>query len=152
MKARLALAEWILTSLAILLTGCRATQVDQMERAWLDQKIASYHVEVLVINSVWHAQSYQITVRANQIESATASCIPAPIEAGKCQVKAFNAEDYTVAGLFKKARSAAESRQATPAEITYDATYHFPRQMSYNDPNMVDEDWSWQVTAFEVLK
>jgi hypothetical protein len=150
MKARLALAACIL---AILLTGCRATQiVDPMEQAWLDQKIASYRIEVLVIRSIWHAQSYQITVRDNQIESATASCIPAPIEAGKCKVETFNAEDYTVAGLFRKAHSTSESRQATPAKITYDATYHFPQQMSYNDPNMVDEDWSWRVTAFEVLE
>ncbi|UCC87725.1 MAG: hypothetical protein JSV81_00040 [Anaerolineales bacterium] len=148
MKARLVLAECIL---AILLTGCRATQVEQMERAWLDQKITSYRIEVLVIRSIWHAQSHQVTVRDNQIESATASCIPAPIEAGKCKVETFNAEDYTVAGLFRKAHSEAESQEATPTKITYDPTYHFPQQMSYDDPNMVDEDWSWQVTAFEVL-
>ena len=149
MKARLALATCILT---IFLTGCQATQVDQMQQAWLDQKITSYRIEVLVVNSIWHAQSHQITVRDNQVESATAACITAPMEFEKCQVKAFNAEDYTVAGLFRKARSEAGSHEATPTEITYDSTYHFPRQMSYNDPNMVDEDWSWRVTAFEVLK
>ncbi len=150
MKARLALAGCVLI---LLLVGCRTTQtVEQMERAWLEHKVVSYRIEVRVINSIWHAQTHQIIVRDNQIESATASCIPAPIEAGKCEVKAFNAEDYTVVGLFKKARSEAASRQATLAKITYDATYHFPQQMSYNDPNMVDEDWSWRVTAFEVLK
>jgi hypothetical protein len=150
MKARLALAECILT---ILFTGCQATQiVNPMEQAWLDQKITSYRIEVLVIHSIWHAQSHQITVRDNQIESATASCIPAPIEAGKCKVETFNAEDYTVAGLFRKAHSEVESQQATPAKITYDSTYHFPQQIAYDDPNMVDEDWSWRVTAFEVLK
>jgi hypothetical protein len=150
MKARLALATCILI---VLLAGCQATQtVKQMERAWLDQKISSYRIEVRVVNSIWHAQSHQITVRDDQIESATASCIPAPIEAGKCQVKAFNAEDYTVAGLFRKALSQAKSRQATPAKITYDSTYHFPQQISYDDPNIVDEDWGWVVTAFEVLK
>ncbi len=156
MKARLAFAECILailTVLTILLAGCRATRVvDQMEQAWLDQKITSYRIEVLVIHSIWHAQSHQITVRGNQVESATAACIAAPMEFGECQVKAFNAEDYTVAGLFREARSAAESREATPVKVTYDATYHFPQGISYDDPNMVDEDWSWRVTAFEVLK
>ncbi len=149
MKAQLALAACML---ATLLTGCRTTQVDQMEQAWQDHKIASYRIEVLVVNGIWHAQSHQITVRDNQVESATADCITAPMEFEKCQVKAFNAEDYTVAGLFKEARAQAESREATPAKITYDATYHFPQQISYDDPNMVDEDWSWRVTAFEVLK
>ncbi len=152
MKARLALAEWILIILAILLAGCRATQVDQMERAWQDHKIASYRIEVMVINSIWHAQSHQITVRDNRVESATASCITAPMEFEKCQVKAFNAEDYTVAGLFRKARSEAGSHEGTPVNITYDSTYHFPKGISYSNPKVIDGDWSWGVTAFEVLK
>ncbi len=149
MKTRLALAGCILT---ILLVGCRATQVDQMEQAWLDRKVTSYRIEVLVVNSIWHAQSHQITVRDNQVESVTAACTTAPMEFEKCQVKAFNAEDYTVAGLFKKARSEADSHEATPVKITYDSTYHFPKTISYNDPNIVDEDWSWSVMAFEALK
>ncbi len=152
MKARLALAAWILITLTLLLTGCRAIQVDQMQQAWLDHKITSYRIEVMVVNSIWHAQSHQITVRDNQIESATATCTTAPMEFEECKVKAFNAEDYTVAGLFRKARSEAESRESTPTKIIYDPTYHFPQHISYNNPQVRDGDWSWGVMAFEVLK
>jgi hypothetical protein len=95
-----------LCALAGLISACAiqttssTPSVDQMERAWSEQTIAAYRIEVLVVRSVWHAQSHQITVRDNQVESATASCIPAPTEAGKCRVEAFNAEEYTVPGLF----------------------------------------------------
>ncbi len=150
MKTQLALAACILTIL--LLTGCWATQVEQNEQAWQDHKITSYRIEVLVVNSIWHAQSHQITVRDNEIESAMASCITAPMEFEKCKVQAFNAEDYTVAGLFRKARSEADSHEATLVKITYDASYHFPHTISYNNPKVIDGDWSWGVSAFEVLK
>jgi hypothetical protein len=123
-----------------------------MERTWREQNIAAYRIEVMVVRSVWHAQSHQITIRNNRVESATASCIPAPTEAGKCQVEAFNAEDYTVPGLFLEARAQTQSQYAAWTKITYDPTYGFPRQITYNHPEAVDEDWTWRVTAFEVLQ
>ena len=126
--------------------------VDPMEEAWLDQNITAYRIEVLVIRSIWHAQSHELTVRDGQVESATATCFPAPIEAGKCRVEDFDADDYTVAGLFRKAHAQAQSEYAAWVTIKHDASYGFPQQISYNHPDIVDEDWSWQVTAFEVLK
>ena len=141
---------WAAGLLAGLLTGCQtAPVVDQMERAWLAQAITDYRIEVLVVNSIWHAQSHQITVRAGQMADAAASCIPAPFEGGQCRVEAFTAEDFTVAGLFRKVRSLSTT---PPAEITYDPAYHFPSQIAFDDPNLVDEDWMWRVTGFEVLK
>ncbi len=156
LKMRLVLAAWVLAG---LIAGCTAVQTasstsstNQMEQAWLDQKITSYRIEVLVISSVWHAQSHQITVRNNQVESATAACIPAPTEAGKCHVDTFNAEDYTVPGLFRKAQSRLTGQQEDWTNITYDSTYRFPQEISYNDPKVIDGDWSWRVTSFEVLQ
>jgi hypothetical protein len=144
---------------AELLAACRASptappisQLDQSEQAWSGQNIASYRIEVLVVQSVWHAQSHQITVRDNQVVDAAASCTPAPTEAGRCDVKAFNAEDYIVPGLFAQARKQTQGQQAQWTRVTYDPTYGFPRQISFDDPNAVDEDWMWRVTAFEALK
>ena len=150
---------FILFTLAGLIAACNAVQtaspttvVDQMEQTWREHNIASYRIEVLVIRSVWHAQSYQITIRNNRVENATASCVPAPTEGGKCQVEAFNAEDYTVPALFAEAHAQTQSQQAAWTKITYDQTYGFPEQISYDNPDMIDEDWMWRVTAFEVLK
>ena len=155
MKAHLTLT---LFALAGWLAACNMTSsasatltLDQKEKAWLKQNITSYRIEVLVVRSVWHAQSHQITVKNGQVETATATCIPAPTEAGKCEVEDFDAEDYTIAGLFREAQSHTQSEYAAWVTITYDPGYGFPQEISYNHPEMIDEDWSWRVTGFEVL-
>jgi len=156
MKAQLALALFALVGLLAAWDGVpRASatpSVDQREQAWLEQSITAYRIEVLVVRSVWHAQTHQITIQNGQVENATAVCIPAPTEAGKCEVEDFNAEDYTVAGLFREAHAQTQSQYAAWTTITYDPRYGFPQQISYNHPEMYDEDWTWRVTAFEVLK
>ena len=151
-------SAFVVTFLAGLLAACSAVQVGsptsslrRAEQTWRAQNIASYRIEVLVVRSVWHAQSHRIIVRNNQVESATASCVPAPMEAGKCEVEPFEAEDYTVPGLFAKAYAQLGSQQAAWTDITYDQAYGFPRRILYDHPQMVDEDWVWRVTAFEVL-
>lgn len=129
------------------------TAVEQAERRWQQQGIASYRIEVLVIRSIWHAQSYQITVQDGVVVDQSASCIPAPIEAGKCKVEPFQADAYTVPGLFAKASSLFQDDSAkTWGKISFDPTYGFPNLISFNNPNAMDDDWSWRVTSFEVLR
>ena len=156
MKTNLALA---ILALGGMLATCKGVpealatpSIDQREQVWQEQNITAYRIEVLIVRSVWHAQSHRITVRNGQVESATATCVPAPTEAGKCKVEDFNAADYTVAGLFREAHAQTQSEFAAWVTITYDPIYGFPQQISYNHPEMIDEDWSWRVTAFEVLK
>jgi hypothetical protein len=126
-------------------------QLDQAEQKWAEQGITRYRIEVLVV-SIWHAQSHQITVQNNQVVDAQARCIPAPMELGACEVRANTAEDYIVPGLFALARSEIQSEQAAWVQITYHPSYGFPSQVSFDDPELVDEDWGWRVTAFEVVK
>jgi hypothetical protein len=128
------------------------TQLDQAEKKWTGQNITNYRMEVLVVSSIWHAQSHQIIVQNNAVVESTARCIPAPIEAGTCEVRAYTAEEYTIPGLFAQARSQIQSQQAQWIKITYDPTYGFPSQISFDNPNIVDEDRTWRVTTFEPLK
>src|SRR5262245_45225604 len=90
---------------ALLVAACQigpsassTPTVADREQIWLNQHITAYRIEVMVVRSIWHAQSHQLVVRDNQVESATATCIPAPFEAGECQVEDFTADDYTVPG------------------------------------------------------
>jgi hypothetical protein len=155
MKAHLILALLTLAgSLACTLASrVSATRsLDQREQAWLEREIDDYRIEVLVVRSVWHAQSHRLTVRNGQVQEATADCIPAPTEAGTCEVEEFDPEEYTVAGLFREAQAQVQSEFAQWVSIAYDPGYGFPQQISYNHPDIIDEDWSWRVTAFEVLK
>ena len=143
---------WITAACSASRTSSAIEQLDQAEQKWTAQGITSYRIEVLVVSSVWHAQSHQITVQSNQVVDGQAGCIPAPMEPGVCEVRAYVAKDYMVPGLFALARSAIQSEQTAGVQITYDPSYGFPSQVSYNDPELVDEDWSWQVTAFEIIK
>lgn len=142
-----------------MLAACEATPaafatptIAQREQAWLQQEISAYQIEVLVVRSVWHAQSHLLIIQNGQVESATATCIPAPTEAGQCRVEDFAAEDYTVEGLFRQAEVHTQGKYAAWVTVTYDPSYGFPQQISYNHPEIIDEDWSWRVTSFEVLK
>jgi hypothetical protein len=147
--------------LACIIAGCfaacgpvqtPAAILDRQEQVWRDQQIAAYRIEVLEVRSIWHAQTHRITVRNNQVENASASCIPAPIEAGTCEVEAFIAADYTIPGVFARARTLLNGPNAEWAKITYDPTYGFPATISYNHPDIVDEDWGWRISSFEVIK
>ena len=128
------------------------TQLDQAEQKWTNQNITSYRMEVLVVNSIWHAQSHQIIVQNNAVAESTARCIPAPMEAGTCEVRAYTAEEYTVPSLFAQARSQIQGQQIQWIKITYDPTYGFPNQISFDNLNIIDEDWTWRVMIFEALK
>lgn len=126
-------------------------QIDGAERKWQRQGIESYRLEVLYARSTWHAQYHQITVRSGEVVEESAHCIPAPAEAGECEVEPFNAEDYTVPGLFSLARSEVQRAQGQYTQIEFDPTYGFPGKISFDNPEAVDEELVWRVTTFEVL-
>jgi hypothetical protein len=145
-------------SLALLLVGllllstCRSgavSELEEAERRWQERGIDDYQIEVLVVRSIWHAQSHVITVEDGIVTEQTADCIPAPAEIDGCEVEPFAAEDFTVSGLFAKARASADQEWV---EIVYDPTYGFPVSISFNNPEIVDGDWSWGVTSFEPLE
>lgn len=146
----------LFTGLLIFLTACSAArgklaQLDQAEQQWREQKIEHYQLEVLVVRSIWHAQLHRITVDQGAVVDQTASCIPAPIEAGKCAVEPFNAEDFTIPQLFQLARAEMERDQGEWTKVEFDSTYGFPSHIGYNHPEIIDEDWGWQVKAFKIL-
>lgn len=135
-----------------LLSACTpASQLDKAERQWQDQQITSYKIEVFEIRSIWHAQYQTITVENGVITDQSARCVPAPFEGQTCEVQPFNPEDFTVPGLFAKAHAVSETGAPDFVTIRYDDNYFYPMQISFNDPEIVDEDWSWAVTSFEVV-
>ncbi len=125
--------------------------IDEAEEKWLDQGMESYRIEVLVASSVSHAQAHNISVEDGQVVDQSASCIPAPTEFGECEVRPFDSQDYTVAGLFSQARRAAGSDSAEFVVIDFDPTYGFPSRIRFDHPEIIDEDWVWTVRSFEVV-
>ncbi len=121
--------------------------IDQAEHKWQAQGIRDYRIQVLYTQSIWHAETYSITVRNEQVVEQSAFCIPAPAEAGKCTVQAFNAEDYTVPGLFAIARNQVRTAEGKWTKITFDRVYGFPRQIAHDNPQIYDDDAAWTVKS-----
>jgi hypothetical protein len=136
----------------LLVPACRSeaeAALAEAEGRWQEQGIDDYRIEVLVVRSIWHAQSHVITVENGVVTEQTAACIQAPAEFEACEVEAFAAEDFTVPDLFAKARDSSDQEWI---EVVYDPTYGYPDSISFNNPEIVDGDWSWGVTSFEVLE
>lgn len=125
-------------------------QISTEERTWQAQGVGDYRIEVRVISSIWHAQTYSITVQDNQVVAHESSCIPAPFEGRECETRDYDPADFTVEGLFAIAGVMAQ-RYSNHTTIRYDERYHFPLTIGYNDPQILDEDAHWEVLSFEVL-
>ena len=128
-----------------------AGPIDLAERKWQAQNINNYRIQVRRVQSIWHAQTYSVTVQNGEVMEQSAFCIPAPFEAGKCTVEPFDGKDYTVPGLFSIARSQANIAGGKWTEITFDELYSFPKVVTYDDPQVYDDERMWGVVAFEVL-
>jgi hypothetical protein len=126
--------------------------IGDAEKKWQAQNVTRYRIQVMLVQSIWHAQSHTITVRDGKVTDQQASCVPAPFESGKCTVREYKAEDFTVPGLFATARAESKSDDGKWTTIVFDPTYGYPVRISYDHPDVVDEDHGWSVQSFEVLK
>ena len=99
------------------------------------------------MQSIWHLQTYLIEVSNGEvIHSAT--CIPAPLEGRTCKINAYDPNDYTIDGLFETVKWVLQSNHAKWARIEYDPDYGFPSLITFDNPNILDEDNQWIVEEF----
>jgi len=132
------------------LAACRpVSTVDRQEQHWRSRGIADYRLRALDVRSIWHAETLTITVRAGALADHSAACIPAPIESGKCAVRAYDPLDYTIEGLFARARAELRIDGGRYTQVAYDPACGFPIRIAYDHPDIVDEDRVLRVTAFE---
>ena len=99
--------------------------------------------------------THVVTVRNGEVVNASASCVTAPMETAlgkECEVEDFDPGTYTVPGLFAVARSLTKASPGDAIEIDFDDTHGFPKRISYDLADAVDEEQSWGVRAFEVLE
>lgn len=148
---RLALFMFLVFTLA----GCNGNHADISSgvlqdnlKKWQEMKIQDYRIEVMVVNSIWHAQQNTLTVVNGFPVDAESTCSPAPMEFGECVIQTFDLHDFEVEGLFRKAQEVLKSDGAADIEVEYDPDYGFPVEILYDDPAVVDDDWSWRVISF----
>lgn len=144
--------------LFLVLVGCTVPGpsepdllIASRQRQWNDQKIRSYRIAVLKVNSIWHAQTHTITVRDGVVTEQSAVCTPAPFEGRECKVNEFDPNKFTVDGLFRTALEYAPDSAKYQLRVTFDEKYHYPTTISRDQANVTDDDIFWRVTSFEVL-
>lgn len=125
--------------------------IDQAESDWQDKGIGDYRLVITTI-SLWHLQTHTIVIRFGEISEATATCSPAPLEMGSCEVTEFDPQTFTIAGLFTQARTMAQTDEGRWTTITFDPTYHFPNRISYTNPTLNDANSTWNVDEFQPLR
>lgn len=147
----------LLCFLIVGLAGCYVDaslerRLQEAESQWRAQEIYSYQIEVAHGHSTWHYQIHTIVVSNGQVIDASATCVTAPVEAaigGECEVEPYDPKAYTVPGLFATANTLAEAHGPEGLEIEFHESYGFPTRITFDLPNLIDEDQVWRVKVFE---
>jgi hypothetical protein len=137
--------------LLLSLSACTTTPKSQLtrgEKIWEEAGIKNYQISIQVVQSIWHLQIYNLTVENGLVIDSNASCIPAPYEGRECTEISFDPDNFTIPALFSMAEKQIKSQQSKWLKIEYDQDFGFPNIISFNDPDILDEDWSYQVILF----
>jgi len=127
------------------------SQISSAEEIWLSFGIEDYAIEVTIV-SIWHLQTNRIQVHNGEVLTADAICQPSPTEGDSCEVQPFKAEDFTVSGLFRYARTEARRDGGEWTEIEFEPNYGFPNKIHYDNPGMFDEEFTLLVIVFEPIE
>ena len=143
----------ILVGILVLFAACGSGPEIDLRTAqakWDRQGTLDYEIEVRQI-STFNDQTHRLSVENGVVVEATAECTPALADNhNPCTLWEFDAVDFTVPGLFKRAESQSErfERDGGTASIELDERYGFPTEISSNNLEMLDAWVIWRVTRF----
>jgi hypothetical protein len=127
-------------------------QIQSKQSQWREKNIRNYRISVMKVQAIFHAQTNTITVQDGQVTDQSAVCTPAPFEGRECKIQEFDANEFTVDGLFKTALMYASESAKYQLRVTFDEQYHFPTTISRDEKEVVDDELFWRVIAFEPLR
>jgi hypothetical protein len=140
--------------LFLSLSACTTTPKSQLtrgEKIWEEAGIKNYQISIQVVQSIWHLQIHNLTIENGLVIDSSTSCIPAPFEGRECAIKTYDPDDFNIPALFSLAEQQIKSKQSKWLKIDYDPDFGFPDRISFNDPDSLDEDWSYQVISFKKI-
>jgi len=143
-------------SAALMLSACQPLlsgltlqgKLGRAEAVWEKQGPASYRIQVRC-GSAWGIETYTIAVQAGRVAENSAECAPGPLGPPDCKVPDYRAEEYTVPGLFEQVRQQIERLDARYLMASFDPTHGYPAHISYDHPQIYDEQWACNVVEFE---
>jgi hypothetical protein len=140
----------------LLLLGCSPSftrRIDEAEKKWDAPGITDYHIVIEFHENFANNIETQreVTIRNGTVTESF--CI-----SNKCPEFIF-ADVYTVDDLFSVARGSTlaslnmlDEYKDCVQSLEFDETYGFPESMRIDCPLALDEEHSFQVVSFEVLK
>lgn len=144
--------------LCFCLTACTVpgpsepiAQITAQQQLWRAQNVRRYRISVLKVQAIFHAQTNTITVEDARVTDQSATCFPAPFEGRECKVQPFDADEFTVDGLFETALAAAPESAKYQLRVDFDERYHFPKFISRDQKELMDDETVWRVVAFQPL-
>lgn len=166
-------AFWYVIALGLVLLSCGGQnqtlkeQIENEETAWTGLGISSYRIKT-VESSIWHQVELSIIVNDGAVESAQPTCGRAPMddnETTNCKNKILNLDvnEYTLEGLFKRLKTSEQDFERNYGNaagvawyeclsVSFDEQYHFPIFISFNHPQVADEEYTITVSDFEVIE
>ncbi|MBL8098651.1 MAG: hypothetical protein JNK81_05685 [Anaerolineales bacterium] len=141
-------------------------QIENEEKAWTELGISNYRIKV-VDSSIWYQIELDIVVKDSVVESVQSTCGHAPMdyEAINCKnkISRLDVNEYTLEGLFKLLQTSEQDFESNYGNITgiawyeclsvsFDEQYHFPIFISFNHPQVMDEEYTITVSNFEVIE
>jgi hypothetical protein len=141
-------------------------QIENEEKAWTALGISDYRIKV-VDSSIWYQIELDIVVKDGAVESVQSTCGHAPMdyEATNCKnkISRLDTNEYTLEGLFKLLQASEQDFERNYGNIkgvdwheclsvSFDEQYHFPTRISFNHPQVMDEDYTITVSDFEIIE
>ena len=137
---------------SLLCTACTTNQsINQARKLWESVGNNNYHLIIRHVQSIWHCQDITIEVLGDEI-THSAICIPAPAEGDSCKIESYDPNNYTIEGLFKTAESKLNGEYAKWVTVEFHPEFGYPTLITYNHPDMLDEDEAWMVIDFSFLE
>ncbi len=166
-------AFWYIIALGMVLLSCGGQnqtlkeQIENEESAWAGLGISRYRMKI-VESSIWYQVELSIIVKDGAVESAQSTCGHAPMdnrETTNCKNKISNLDinEYTLEGLFKLLQTSEQDFERNYGNTTgaawyeclsvsFDEQYHFPIFISFNHPQVADEEYTITVSDFEPIE
>jgi len=149
----------ILVVLVVLLGACTVPGpseplllIGSKESQWRQHSIQNYRIAVQKVQSIMHVQTNTVTVENGKVSAQSAECTPAPFERSGCTVQPFDANEFTVDGLFATARALGAESARNQLRVEFDETYAFPRMISRDVAEVTDDETLWRVVEFQPLR
>lgn len=135
-------------------------------KLWEELNIVSYQIEVWQ-SGVWVDFKLKITIIGNEVTEFEGTCGEALLDfdGNNCKeaLARISPEKYTIQASFeelKKSRGYFEaewgehdtSSWSESISITFDNQYHYPKLISYDVPEVADEEYTLEILSFKILQ